>query len=679
GSTFDISFIDTNGKSIASVPFKPTALIRPHGESYENLTETMVANFIKRGVSMTPFYDDNDSARREKLTIEDSTMPKQLNDDIAYHGFRIALGDENENVYSARLLKQVSAETRAKFNDRLNRDNFAFLFLYDKEVPKDWQPLPSLLIAAKDEKSYEKAIGKLILPIIKNSQTAQPSFFESEAAKLEYEKLDAFSVNLPFESFAVETNPNRDLPKVENYGAALINNGTPAVSLENPNTLTLFLTHTAPFPGVNLPFDFVPEHKTHVFKYALYPHAGDWREADTVKVGEDFNNPLIAVQKSIHDGELPGEFSFLQTKSPKENIILSSLKIGDNPQATFKSPNRSNRTSLVMRFYESKGLESVATITPTFFRHKPYFDAIDIFDKTNLMEAAIENAYRKIRNTGTDIPFITSFECFGIETYRLNTTRNFELKINGEIKPEEILGETKEIVQPVFSRYWLHNSGAAPIGNDAVKVSLRRVEQQDELSTFAYDDKYNQGGTTTVAVRVSVVNNYRDRNYKGEVALEVPEDWRVVPDKLSFDIAPNGSFVKDVVVVAFPVKKNLEFERASGLIKARIEHDGQIFQDVLSIGKFLPLEWTIETTANGVAVKIKNQHRQQIEGAVALVTPPEAWAFNELTFPREIGFTIKPNSKIVLNFETGNLSQVAWKIARIAYNGNVEYKRADGN
>ena len=211
-----------------------------------------------------------------------------------------------------------------------------------------------------------------------------------------------------------------------------------------------------------------------------------------------------------------------------------------------------------------------------------------------------------------------------------------------------------------------------------MKVSLRRVEQQDELSTFAYDDKYNQGGTTTISVRVQVVNNYRDRNYKGEVALEAPDDWRVVPNKLSFDIAPNGSFVKDVVVVAFPVKKNLEFERASGLIKARIEHDGQIFQDVLSIGKILPLEWTTETTADGVAVKIKNPHRQKIEGAIALIMPPEAWAFNEPTFPRERGFSVAPNSEIVLNFEIGNAPQAAWKIARIAYNGSVEYKRADG-
>jgi hypothetical protein len=218
-----------------------------------------------------------------------------------------------------------------------------------------------------------------------------------------------------------------------------------------------------------------------------------------------------------------------------------------------------------------------------------------------------------------------------------------------------------------------------------VKVSLRRVEQMNELSSFAYDDKYNQGGTTTVAVRVQVVNNYQDRNYKGEVILEAPEDWRIVPDKLSFDIAPNGSFVKDVVIVTFPVKKGEEWKRASGLVKARIEHEGQSFQDVLQIGKSYNLDWRVEQS-NGtdgvVTVYVKNPNRQTIEGAVALITPLETWAgagySNKPAFPREQGFAVEPNEEIALRFETGNLPPGAWRVARLGYNGNIDYKRADG-
>ncbi|MBA3691851.1 MAG: hypothetical protein H0W77_00100 [Acidobacteria bacterium] len=632
GSTLNLNFVDASGKLITSVPFKPTALVRPHGKSYENLTENIVSSLIKRGVSVTPFYDDNDEARRKNLSIEDSTMPKKLNDDVAYHGFRIALGGEKENLYSAALLKQVSAETRAKFDERLTRDGFASLFIYDKDVAEDWSPIPTLLIAG----DTKKAVEKLLAPIAE----------------------DEFALNLPAESLA-DTN---NLPQVPDYGVALINNGTPAVSLENPNTLTLFLTHTAIFPGVNLPFEFVPENKTHVFTYALYPHAGSWREANTVKVGEDFNNSLIAVQTDVHDGDLPSEKSFLSVD--KENVVVSALKLGGNPQANFRSSYKANERPLFVRFYETQGRKT----NPLFTLGQSGWE----FGQVGLLEG---NAVDTLGSGGNG--FGTEIKGFAIETFNLKPTKFEVQETNGQM-----LGATKEIVQPVFSRYWLHNSGAASIGNDAVKVSLRPVEQTGELSTFAYDDKYNQGGTTTVAVRVQVVNNYQDRNYKGEVVLEVSEDWRVVPDKLSFDIAPNGSFVKEVIIVGFPVKKGLEFERASGLIKARIDHEGQTFQDVLNLGKPFNLEWTTEQTADGgITVKIKNPHRQTIEGAVALITPLEAWAggsySSEPNFPRELAFTVAPNSEIALVFETGNFPVGTWAIARIAYNGTVNYQRAD--
>lgn len=666
GSTLKLDFVEAGGKSVSSVPFKPTALVRPHGAQFENLTEEIVSALIKRGVSVTPFYDDNDAERRKTLTVEDSTMPRKLNDDIAYHGFRIALGGEKENLYSAALLKQVSAETRAKFEERLKRDGFAYLFLFDKDVPAGWQPIPSLVIAGEN---LTKAIERITVPIRQGSTTAQPSLPESTRLEKEYNygKLNTFEIALPFESFAAETNPNKDLPKVPDYGVALINNGTPAVSLENPNTLTLFLTHTAIFPGVNLPFDFVPENKTHVFNYALYPHEKDWREADTVKVGYDFNNPLIALQTDVHAGDLPPTHSFFES-GKFDRAVLSSLKLGGNPLATFRSKQAEEYKGkypgygtigrpAIMRFYEPHGSVGSATVQPDF--------QIDRGNEIDLLEQGNTSGIGFGGNIRTEA--MQAFEIKTLAVYK----KGFRLPQNDSVQ----IGETKEIVQPVFSRYWLHNAGAAPLGNDAVKVSLRPIEQMGELSTFSYDDKYNQGGTTTVAVRVQVVNNYQDRNYKGTVKIEAPEEWRVVPNELDFDIVPGGSFVKDVIIVGFPVKKGEEWERASGLVKASIEHEGQIFQDVLNIGKPFRLKWSIEKTASGTLVKIKNPHRQPIEGAVALITPPEIWALSAPDFPREIGFSAPARGEIILNFP--KLPDDFWAIARIAYNGNVDYKRAD--
>jgi len=664
GSTLNLNFVDANGKRVASVPFKPTALVRPHSEIYENLTEEIVSSLIKRGVSVTPFYDDNDEARRKNLSIEDSTMPKKLNDDIAYHGFRIALGGEKENLYSAALFKQVSVETRGKFDERLTRDGFAYLFIYDKDVPKDWSSVPTLLIAG----DAKKAVEKLLAPVAK----------------------DEFALNLPAESLA-DTN---NLPQVSDYGVALINNGTPAVSLENPDTLTLFLTHTAIFPGVNLPFEFVPENKTHVFNYALYPHVGNWREADTVKVGEDFNNPLIAVQTDVHDGDLPSQNSFLMTG---KDVALSTLKLGDNPQADFRG--ESSQRPLTVRFYETEGRAVESSAILRFHPTKGVYQT-DLLEKNDKFLFNGQNGLEE-SFVGEDGNRVNESCCsllpIKINPFEIQTYKIFAASISAKrnlVSP--ITGVTKEIVQPVFSRYWLHNSGAAPIGNDAVKVSLRPVEQMGELSTFAYDDKYNQGGTTTVAVRVSVVNNYQDRNYKGEVVLDVPEDWRVVPNKLSFDIAPNGSFLKDVIIVGFPVKKDLEFERASGLIKARIEHEGQIFQDVLEIGKVKPLLWEYICTGRGCGVKITNPNRQTIEGALASITPLENWAGgNYQTFnpplqnadgssvvlsdtfspPREQGFSIGATEEMYIKINPV-FNSASWHVLRLVYNGHVNYKKA---
>jgi hypothetical protein len=383
---------------------------------------------------------------------------------------------------------------------------------------------------------------------------------------------------------------------------------------------------------------------------------------------------LIAIQTDIHAGNLPSEKSFLETKSLKDNVVLTAFKIGDNPLATFKSSTVGKPRSVLMRFNETKGIKYGAVLNANFVKREPIVDVIDVFEKVNLIEESFPNSERKIRNWGSSNPFILSLDNFGIETYKLSTVG----MIGRDDSNSQRIGTTKELIQPVFSRYWMHNMGAAPIGNDAVKVSLRPVEQMGNLSTFAWEDPYNQGGITTNAVRVQVVNNYQDRKISGEVTLEVPEGWRIVPEKIAYEIEPNGSFVKDVVVLSFPVKKNLEFERASGFVKAGIEHDGQIFQDVLQVGKPYKLEWRTEQTANGVEVFVKNPYRQTIEGAIALITPPETWAITEPNFPREQGFSVPPNEEISLKFETGVLPDGTWKIARLVYNGNVDYKRADG-
>jgi alpha-mannosidase len=79
----------------------------------------------------------------------------------------------------------------------------------------------------------------------------------------------------------------------------------------------------------------------HHFSYSLYPHAGDWKQALTVRRGYEFNYKLKAMQVVAHDGSLPSRHSFVDVK--QENVVLTALKKAEDSDA------------LLLRFYEWAG------------------------------------------------------------------------------------------------------------------------------------------------------------------------------------------------------------------------------------------------------------------------------------------------------------------------------------
>ena len=82
------------------------------------------------------------------------------------------------------------------------------------------------------------------------------------------------------------------------HGMSLINNskyGYDAVG--NLLRLSLLRAPTWPDPEAD-------QGRQH-FSYALYPHAGDWKQALSVRHGYDFDYRLKAMQVAAHAGELP--------------------------------------------------------------------------------------------------------------------------------------------------------------------------------------------------------------------------------------------------------------------------------------------------------------------------------------------------------------------------------------
>lgn len=94
------------------------------------------------------------------------------------------------------------------------------------------------------------------------------------------------------------------------------------------------------------------ERRRHLFKYAIYPHEGDWKDARLPRRGYELNNPLIVRRTRSNKGELPPKFSFFSSRGA--DVILSTLKKAEEGNA------------LVARFYETKGEGGEVSIE--FFR-----------------------------------------------------------------------------------------------------------------------------------------------------------------------------------------------------------------------------------------------------------------------------------------------------------------------
>ncbi len=86
----------------------------------------------------------------------------------------------------------------------------------------------------------------------------------------------------------------------------------------------------------------------HDFTYSMYPHAGTWREAETVRRGLELNYRLLPMPVEKHEGALPAAFSFVQLEP--NDVVLTALKRAEDDDA------------LIFRFYEWAGKEGDVTL-----------------------------------------------------------------------------------------------------------------------------------------------------------------------------------------------------------------------------------------------------------------------------------------------------------------------------
>lgn len=125
------------------------------------------------------------------------------------------------------------------------------------------------------------------------------------------------------------------------HGFSLINNskyGYDAVG----NLLRMSLLRSPKWP------DPEADMGHHHFEYALYPHAGTWKEAMTERHGYEYNYPLTAEVTSAHPGSLPARHSFASVEP--ENVVLTAVKKAEDSNG------------LIFRFFEWAGKDATVEL-----------------------------------------------------------------------------------------------------------------------------------------------------------------------------------------------------------------------------------------------------------------------------------------------------------------------------
>ena len=127
-----------------------------------------------------------------------------------------------------------------------------------------------------------------------------------------------------------------------NHGFSLINESKYGYDARG-NVLRLSLLRSPTWP------DPEADRGHHEFRYSLYPHSGDWKQALTVRRGYEFNYPLHAFQVEAHEGELPPQHSFVGISG--DNVVLTALKKAEGKEGG----KAEDSDALVFRFYEWAG------------------------------------------------------------------------------------------------------------------------------------------------------------------------------------------------------------------------------------------------------------------------------------------------------------------------------------
>ncbi|WP_329310979.1 glycoside hydrolase family 38 C-terminal domain-containing protein [Streptomyces sp. NBC_01262] len=438
----------------------------------------------------------------------------------------------------------------------------------------------------------------------------------------------------------------------DDYSAALLNHGTPSFVATADGTLCLTLMRACTDWPAGIWIDgerrtvpdgssFALQHWTHDFRYSLVAGPGDWRAGGFVQAGQEANHPLLAVETAPSDGELPAAASLL-TVEP-DNVLLSALKPRGNAMASgLPGDADPGADGLAVRLYESQG-RAVSARVRLFGAGLAEAEATDLLEQASDVRAVAVEDEGVVR---------VDLGAADVATFAARP-------VGAPRTPKASGAGRAEVAQPVFTRYWLHNAGPAPIGYLPVSVHLTQHAQ----------------GRIRVTVAAAT------RHAQGRVELDIPAGLTATPrQSLAYDLAPG---------------EHADFELAVGpdegaaqgtyYVAARIRDElGQLLEDAVPVTVGAPTAEPLRAELRQRCVRVTNNARSEIRGEVQLVSPYGTWGApgdDIAVTPRTRGFAIAPGATAELPFAVGSSATAEpggewWVLAKVTAFGGVQYTRA---
>ncbi|MFG6193122.1 NEW3 domain-containing protein [Nonomuraea sp. JJY05] len=450
---------------------------------------------------------------------------------------------------------------------------------------------------------------------------------------------------------------------------------------------------------------FQLQHWTHEFSYSLVAGRGDWRAQQLPAKAQEHITPLLSrTITTAQAGHLPQTHSLFAI-TPARDVLLSTLKVAGNPHAHGQTTPPAE--AVTIRLIESTGLGSTAELS------SPHLPLHSLTHASLLEHPGAPITTPALTLTGSEIATYLAHTPTEEGTAPQSGSDSTapppatpELGPTPELRPTPELGPTTEQAQPVFTRYWLHNKGPAPLGYLPISIAIT-----PGLVTPPAGEPFN--------VEVVLSSHLTDTPHEGLATLHVPKGWTATPAQRAFRLPPGGHLRFPVTVTPPPPPAGAERAHpamSSGLhfISARTSASGgQLIEDVTTVAlttvpelpspvpspasaaitqgttsaeahptglSISPLTEALTLhpgTRTSLVLRLTNTTSDEIRGESQLASPWGTWHL----LPEVIrGFTIAPGESTDVSFPVEVPENApnghAWALAKVMWFGRCQYSPA---